>query len=467
MDLRAVRDRDDTRIFEEVESSVRVYCRQMPAVFCRARNAKVWDEDGNEYVDFLSACGSLNYGHNHPAIKAAVAEYLADDGILNGLDLYTKAKRDFLTDFRQIILNPRRLSYRVQFPGPTGTNAVEAALKLARKVTGRTTIVAFTNAFHGMTPGALAASGNCAARASAGPTLPPVVRLPYDGYHGAGIRELQLFDAMLDDPSSGVELPAAIVLETVQGEGGLNVASGRWLHAVREIADRHGIVFIVDDIQAGCGRCGPFFSFERAGVVPDIVCLSKSLSGIGLPMSLVLIKPEFDAWAPGEHNGTFRGNNLAFIAARAALSLWGDGNFEPETRSKGRRLRSRLEAIVAQLPGDSASVKGIGLMAGIEFADKSVAAQIAEECFKHSVLIETSGPHGEVLKIMPPLTIENEVLDHGLEIVTQCSIGAITTASGCGVGSGSRRGSDSGRGGNGVYRRPPSPPAAIARLASP
>ena len=410
----------------DIESSVRTYCRRMPAPFCRGRNAKVWDEEEVEYVDFFSACGSLNYGHNHPGIKKLVADYLAGDGILNALDLRTVAKRAFLADFDQIILKPRQLSYRVQFPGPTGSNAVEAALQLARKVTGRSTIVAFTNGFHGMTLGALAASGIGVRRAGDGTVLPPVVRLPYDGYHGADVGALALFDAMLDDPSSGLGPPAAIILETVQGEGGLNVASQCWLRAVRDVASKHGTLLIIDDIQAGCGRTGPFFSFERAGVVPDIVCLSKSISGLGLPMSLVLIRPQFDAWAPGEHNGTFRGNNLAFVSARAALELWRDDRLERETGRKEREVAARLETLVGQLPKDWAAIKGVGLMVGLEFADKSAAVRVAAECYRRGLLVETCGPYDEVLKIMPPLTIEDEVLDHGLEIVEQAVLSMLS-----------------------------------------
>ncbi len=400
--------------FDGGESGVRYYCREMPAVFVRAANARVWDEDGKEYIDFLSACGSLNYGHNHPAMKARVIEYLAADGLLNGLDLHTAAKRDFLRAFREIILAPRGMRYRVQFTGPTGTNAVEAALKLARKVTGRRSVVAFTNAFHGMSLGALAAGARRGQQRSAGVDLDGVVRLPYDGYLDAGTRELDRYDAMVRDPSGGAEPPAAFIVETIQGEGGLNAARAEWFKHLAATAKRLGALLVVDDVQAGCGRTGDFFSFERMGIEPDLVCLAKSISGIGLPMALLLIKPEHDQWSPGEHNGTFRGNNLAFVAATAAIHLWREPDFVASMRRSADIVRRWLDATAAELTGEGARPKGRGLFAGIAFADHTLARRIATQAFRRGLIIETSGPHGEVVKILPPLTIEADLLQEGL-----------------------------------------------------
>lgn len=401
--------------FDRSESAVRYYCREMPAVFEGAINARIWDENGVEYIDFLSACGSLNYGHNHPFLKSRVMDYLASDGMINGLDLHTVAKRDFVRTFREAILAPRALSYRLQFPGPTGTNAVEAALKLARKVTGRRPVVAFSNAFHGMTLGALALTGNRTARLGAGVPLDDVVRLPFQGYLGADTAELDRYAAMVEDPSGGMEAPAAFIVEMVQGEGGLNVAGAEWAQHLARVAKQLGALLIVDDIQAGCGRTGAFFGFERAGIEPDMVCLSKSLSGIGLPMSLVLIAPEHDQWAPGEHNGTFRGNNLAFVAATAALELWQSADFLTNA-STAAAMVERWVAKTAQRLGEStATPRGIGLMSGLAFADKRLAGMISREAYAQHILIETAGPHGEVLKLMPPLTIEKDLLQEGLQ----------------------------------------------------
>lgn len=238
------------------------------------------DVEGNEFIDFMSACGALNYGHNHPTLKAAALEYLASDGIITSLDFHTSAKLAFIERFRDGILRPRRLDYKLQFPSPTGANCVEAAVKLARKVTGRTTIVAFTNAFHGMSVGALALTGSRKARQVTSPVLNGVIRWPFEGYRGSGLGELDRPEAMANDPSGGLDPIAAFVVETVQGEGGLNVASNEWLRNLCEKTKALGALLIVDDIQAGCGRTGEFFSFERAGLAPDIVCLAKSISGL-------------------------------------------------------------------------------------------------------------------------------------------------------------------------------------------
>jgi diaminobutyrate-2-oxoglutarate transaminase len=403
-----------TSEFEQSESAVRYYCRDMRGVFARAVNARVWDEDGTEYIDFLSGCGSLNYGHNHPKMKAGVIEYLTNDGILNGLDLHTVAKRNFLREFRETILEPRGLSYRVQFTGPTGANAVEAALKLARKVTGRQPVVAFTNAFHGMTLGAISVSARRQHRRSAGVQLGEIVRLPYDGYCGAGTAELDRYEAMVKDPSGGMEWPAAFIVETIQGEGGLNQARAEWLRHLDAVAKRLGALLIVDDIQAGCGRTGDFFSFEKAGINPDLVCLAKSISGIGLPMALLLINPAHDKWAPGEHNGTFRGNNLAFVAGTAALRLWQDAGFVAGLSESCRRIRCWIDELAAEAGPDTMRPRGRGLLSGLAFADHKMARRVAAEAFRKNILIETSGPNAEVIKLMPPLTIEPALLDEGL-----------------------------------------------------
>jgi diaminobutyrate-2-oxoglutarate transaminase len=387
----------------------------MPAVLSRAVNSRVWDEHGTEYIDFLSGCGSLNYGHNHPLMKERVIAYLSGDGLLNGLDLHTPAKREFLRAFREGILAPRGLNYRVQFTGPTGTNAVEAALKLARKVTSRRSVVSFTNAFHGMTLGALSVGARAHHRRAAGLDLGGVVRLPYDGYLGAGIADIERYEAMVNDPSGGMEAPAAFVVEIIQGEGGLNAARPEWLQCLAAVARRLGALVIVDEVQAGCGRTGDFFSFETTGIEPDLVCLAKSVSGIGLPMALLLIKPDHDKWSPGEHNGTFRGNNLAFVAATIAVHLWRDPAFLASISGACEQIGRWIEDLVAEFGADCVRPKGRGLMSGLAFADHDLAQRVSGEAFRNKLLIETSGPYGEVVKILPPLTIEADVLEDGLQ----------------------------------------------------
>jgi len=345
------------KTFEKHESNVRSYIRSFPTLFTKASGAQLFDDSGKSYIDFFAGAGVLNYGHDNAILKQSVMDYMADDGIIHGLDMGTGAKKDFLEVFHEVILEPRGLDYKIQFPGPTGTNAVESALKLARKVTGCANVVHFTNSFHGMTAGSLAITGNAAKRAGAGISLDNATTMPFDGYMGEGINTLAYFEKTLLDAGSGIDKPAAVIVETVQGEGGINVASWQWLADLRRICSTHEIVMIVDDIQMGCGRTGPFFSFEPAEIEPDIICLSKAISGLGLPMALVLIRPDLDIWNPGEHNGTFRGNNLAFVSATKALDYWRDSFLEVEVTNKGMRIEVRLRAISDMHPHANLSVR--------------------------------------------------------------------------------------------------------------
>lgn len=405
-------------VFEQYESEVRGYCRSFPAVFSSAKGAWMTDIEGQRYLDFFSGAGVLNYGHNNDRIKQPLVRYLLGDGITHTLDMYSEAKQRFIQRFNEVILRPRALNYKFQFPGPTGTNAVEAALKLARKVTGRQTVVSFTNAFHGMTLGALAVTGNSFKRAGAGVPLHHTASVPFEGYLGDDLDTLEYLQAMLVDNGSGMELPAAVIVETVQAEGGVNVASSAWLKRLRELTQQHGILLIVDDIQVGCGRTGAFFSFEDAGIVPDIVTLSKSLSGFGLPLSLVLIKPELDVWLPGEHNGTFRGHCPAFVTATAALDYWTDDALERSVHRKSRLIQRRLHAMLGDQEID-ARVRGRGLIWGVEFSDRQTASQVSQACFERGLIIETAGIDDQVLKLLPSLTIDDEDLQHGLDIIEQ------------------------------------------------
>jgi diaminobutyrate-2-oxoglutarate transaminase len=400
--------------FDRLESEVRSYCRSFPETFARAKGSCVIDEAGEEYIDFFAGAGVMSYGHNNEHLKSALLEYIAEDGITHGLDMATEAKAAFLEAFDRIVLQPRGLQYRIMFPGPTGTNSVEAALKLARKVTKRVGVVAFTNGFHGMTLGSLALTGNHGKRAGAGVPLTHVTRMPFDGYFGDDVDTLEYADTLLSDASSGVDKPAAFIVETVQAEGGINVASDRWLRGLQALARKHGALLIVDDIQVGCGRTGPFFSFEKAGVQPDIVCLSKALSGYGLPFALTLIRPDLDVWKPGEHNGTFRGNNLAFVTARAALErYWTDGRLESAVGDKAKIVKSALDSLAEEFGGE---VRGRGLIQGLAL-DPSTTAAVCREAFRRGVVIETAGAQDEVVKILPPLTIQPDILDDGLTIL--------------------------------------------------
>lgn len=402
--------------FEQFESEVRGYCRSFPAVFSSAKGAWMTDAAGERYLDFFAGAGVLNYGHNPEKIKQALLGYLMRDGITHTLDMYSQAKQRFIERFNEVILQPRGLNYKFQFPGPTGTNAVEAALKLARKVTGREQVVGFTNAFHGMTLGALAVTGNSFKRAGAGVPLGHAASVPFDGYLGEDVDTLSYFEAMLHDSGSGMDKPAAVIVETVQAEGGVNVASVDWLRRLRQITADHGIVLIVDDIQVGCGRTGSFFSFEEAGIVPDIVTLSKALSGYGLPLALVLIKPELDLWAPGEHNGTFRGHCPAFVTATAALTFWEDDRLQQAVARRGRMVQVHLEKMAAKHAPD-AKVRGRGLIWGIEFSDATLASRVSKACFARKLVVETAGIDDQVLKVLPSLTINDAELQYGLDVI--------------------------------------------------
>lgn len=407
-------------IFENLESNVQCYALSFPVVFNRAKDEKLFDTDGNAYIDFLAGAGSLNYGHNNDVIKKELVDYIMADGVTHGLDMYTKAKAEFMDAFDTHILKPRDLEYTMQFTGPTGANAVEAALKLARKVKGRTNIISFTNGFHGVTAGAVAATGNKHHREGTGVPLANVSRMPFCGYHGQDADTIKMMDKLIGDPSSGVDKPAAVIVEVVQGEGGLNVAQDDWLRDLEKLCRKHDMLLIVDDIQAGCGRTGTFFSFERSGIKPDIVTLSKSFSGYGLPMAVVLMSPELDIWKPGEHNGTFRGNNHAFVTAKAAIeNYWKDDKFENQIKEKSALVTKRLKHIADKYGVTKARLKGRGLMQGIDVIKGDLADQITSLAFEKGLIIETAGNHGQVIKCFCPLTITNENLNAGLDIIEE------------------------------------------------
>ncbi|MGM0576499.1 MAG: diaminobutyrate--2-oxoglutarate transaminase [Myxococcota bacterium] len=402
-------------IFERRESDIRSYCRTFDTVFTRAKGSRLQDEDGRSYIDLFAGAGSLNYGHNDDAMKRALLAYVEEDSVTHSLDMHTRAKATFLERFEELILEPRDLDYKLQFSGPTGTNSIEAALKLARKVTGRSDVVAFTNGFHGMTLGALAATGNEKYRKSAGVQLHGITRMPFDGYHGPDVDTLELIRRQIDDPSSGVDAPAAFLLETVQAEGGIHVASAEWLQGLEALARQYDSLLVVDDIQVGCGRTGRFFSFEAAGIRPDLVCLSKSLSGYGLPFAVVLIRPALDEWSPGEHSGTFRGHNLAFVTATEAMEYWRTDALSRDIKRKADHVRERLLGVAKSYPLRDLDVRGRGLIQGIDLREAGLAGRVSAAAFERGVIVETAGALDNVVKLLPPLTIDRDDLDGGLD----------------------------------------------------
>ncbi|MBK0126157.1 diaminobutyrate--2-oxoglutarate transaminase [Pantoea sp. S61] len=401
------------------ESNVRSYPHDFPEIFSYAKGSIIYSENGNEYIDFFSGAGALNYGHNDDLIKKDLLRYISSDGIAHSLDMMTSAKENFIKTLQSNILLPRQLGYKVQFTGPTGANAVEAALKLSRKITQRNNIAFYSNAFHGMSLGALSVTSNPQKRAGAGIPLSNSVALPYEGSLGGNGAEIKYLKHILKK-GSGIEKPAAIIMETIQGEGGVDSASSAWLEDVYDIARENNILFIVDDIQAGCGRSGDFFSFDHQIIKPDIVILSKSISGYGLPLALILIKDEHDIWSPGEHNGTFRGNNHAFITAQSAIeNYWKEHIFIEEVKRKSKIIENALSTISSKK--NNATIKGRGFLRGIEFADRLEASKVQKKLFKEKIIIETSGVDAHVLKILPALNIPDNLLNEALDKIVQIS----------------------------------------------
>jgi diaminobutyrate-2-oxoglutarate transaminase len=407
-------------VFEKWESEIRGYSRTYPTVFASASNARQVDEDGRSYLDFFAGAGVLNFGHNNPRMKRAMIEFLEADGVAHSLDMATTTKRDFITAFVDTVLVPRGMTMKLQFMGPTGTNAVEAALKLARRVTGRREVAAFTNGFHGMTLGSLALTGNAYFRGAAGVPLENVVRLPFETAPGGGMAALKAYREQLDDASSGLLPPAAFVVETVQAEGGVHVASAEWLRAVQQLAGDVGALFVIDDIQVGCGRTGSYFSFDGMGLDPDIVCLAKGIGGYGTPLAMNLVKPEHDArWSPGEHTGTFRGQGLSFVAGRQALTYFDDDQLMEQVRARGERMAAALRTLAGDLPVGGVEVRGRGMIQALDLGDGDLAKAVVADCFDHGMLLGACGTAGRVLKLIPPLTISDDDLDEGLGILAQ------------------------------------------------
>lgn len=406
-------------VFEQLESNVRGYCRVFPEMFNKAVGSSLFNAEGAEWIDFLSGAGSLNYGHNHPGMKQRLMEYIDANGFVNSLDFHTTAKAEFIELFGTHVLLPRELNYKLQFCGPTGTNAVEAALKLAKKVTGRHGLVSFSNSYHGMSAGSMAASASFNKRNENYLNPAWVTFMPFSGLTGLD-NELGFIDTMLKHPGSGVAKPAAFIVELVQGEGGVNIATREWVRAIHALARDVGALFIVDEIQSGCGRTGKFFSFEHFGIVPDIVCLSKSVSGFGIPMSLLLMKRELDQWAPGEHNGTFRGFNYGFVTGAEALrTYWADAAFEEQLLQTGAALSIALAGLVERYPEHLGGWRALGMFGGLVAKDAQTARAIQQTCFAKGLIIEICGPQNDVLKFLPPINIAAADLHRGMAILEE------------------------------------------------
>lgn len=406
------------------ESEVKSYCRKYPVTFKTSKGSYLYDENGNKYLDFLAGAGALNYGHNNDYIKEKIIEYIANDGVTHSLDMYTEAKETFIETFNEKILEPKGLDYKIQFCGPTGTNAVEAALKLARKNKKRNNIIAFSGAFHGMTLGSISLTSDSFSRNGAYVPLTNVSHMPFPVGCNADFDTLKYLENVLNDDHSGIDKPAAIILETIQAEGGINVAPIEWLKGLEKLCKDNDILLIADEIQVGNSRTGYYFSFERAGIKPDMVVLSKSISGYGIPMAILLLKPELDLWKPAEHNGTFRGCNLAFVGATAGINYNIENNISEEVKNKGKFVEKYIKENILTISPDF-ELRGLGLIWGIDFSkvgNDNIVKDIIHGCFEKGLIIEAAGRKDLVLKILPPLTISKEELEAGLNIVKEVII---------------------------------------------
>ncbi|WP_443056974.1 diaminobutyrate--2-oxoglutarate transaminase family protein [Streptomyces sp. NBC_00669] len=410
------------------ESAARTYARSLPVVPVRARGMTIEGADGRRYLDCLSGAGTLALGHNHPVVLEAVRRVLDSGAPLHVLDLATPVKDDFTTALFETLPPALADHGRIQFCGPAGTDAVEAAIKLARIATGRTGLLAFSGAYHGMTAAALAATGDTEARATAEADA-RVTRLPYPydyrcpfgtgGERGAEL-SARLTASLLDDPKGGVQQPAAMLLEPVQGEGGVIPAPDSWLRRMREITAARGIPLIADEVQTGVGRTGTFWAVERSGIVPDVMVLSKAIGG-SLPLAVIVYREELDAWHPGAHAGTFRGNQLAMAAGTATIRYVARNALHERAEEVGSRILRRLRGLAAHHAciGD---VRGRGLMIGVELVDTGaepddrgalpaaprLAARVQQEALRRGLIIELGGRHSSVVRLLPPLTITDE-----------------------------------------------------------
>ncbi|MFG3497084.1 diaminobutyrate--2-oxoglutarate transaminase family protein [Streptomyces sp. NPDC047928] len=422
---------------ERRESSARTYASTLPVAPVHAAGAVVTGADGRTYLDCLSGAGTLALGHNHPETVAALQAVLASGAPLHTLDMITPQKDAFCGELLRRLPGTLREAARLHFCSPAGTDAVEAALKLARHATGRRGVVAFTGAYHGMTLGASAVSGPPRMSGAVAADAVPVTRLPFpyglrcpfgtgDGER-SGELSTRLLENLITDPDSGVAPPAAVILEVVQGEGGVIEGPDGWLREIRRITAEHGIVLVVDEVQTGVARTGHYWACERAGVTPDILVISKAVGG-GLPLALIAYRPDLDTWLPGHHTGTFRGNTLAMAAGLVTLRTVADGQLAERALKLGERIRRGLRELAAHHP-EFGEVRGRGLMIGVELFDldaapgrdgvppghPALARALRTACVDHGLLLELGGRDDTVLRLLPPLILTDEQADSVVE----------------------------------------------------
>ncbi len=408
-----------------MESNVRSYPRKLPLAIAKAQGCRVIDVEGAEYLDCLAGAGTLALGHNHPAVIESIQDVLASGLPLHTLDLTTPLK----DAFTEALLSHFPENYVLQFCGPSGADAAEAAIKLAKTYTGRANVISFSGGYHGMTHGALALTGNLGAKNAVNNLMAGVQFMPYPheyrcplGIGGdAGVDALTYyFENFIEDVESGVVKPAAVILEAIQGEGGVVTAPVKWLRKIREVTQKHGIVLILDEVQAGFCRSGKMFAFQHADIEPDVVIMSKAVGG-SLPLAVLAIKKEFDAWQPAGHTGTFRGNQMAMATGLATLRVLKEQNLADNARERGDFIQAELKKLAQELPCIG-NVRGRGLMIGIEIvderlpqdhmgaypADAALAVAIQKACFHNKLLLERGGRGGTVVRLLPPLIITHD-----------------------------------------------------------
>lgn len=422
------------------ESNARTYPRRIPLALKRGKGIYVEDIEGRIFIDCLAVAGTLALGHNHPAVVDAIQRALRDEVPMQTLDLTTPIKDEFVHELFSLLPEELARNGKIQFCGPTGSDAVEAALKLVRTATGRDTILAFHGAYHGMTHGSLSLMGNLAPKQAIRGSMANVHFLPYPyayrcpfGLGGeAGERVgIEYITNVLNDPESGILKPAGIILEAVQGEGGVIPASSSWLRKLRALTQTLGIPLIVDEVQTGLGRTGRIFAFEHAGIVPDVVVLSKAIGG-GLPLSVVVYRASLDTWQPGAHAGTFRGNQLGMAGGAAAMRYIRAERLDMHAAELGSRFQHQLEELQQSHP-EIGDVRGRGLMIGMEIVnpavepdrhgrppqDRTRALAIQAACLRRGLIVELGGREGSTLRFLPPLIITQDQLDVVLGIVAE------------------------------------------------
>jgi diaminobutyrate-2-oxoglutarate transaminase len=431
----ATRPTDVYDFVREHESSARTYADAVDRVIERGHGSRVVDSEGREYLDFLACAGTLATGHNDPRVLSRVRDFLDSGHVLQALDMTTPVKHAFVS--RLLANLPGRLAHdgKVQFCGPSGADAIEAAVKLFKTATGRRTVLAFHGAYHGMTAGSLALTGNLTAKRDVAALMPDVHFLPYPypyrcpfglGGEASWRTSLAYVERVLTDPESGITEPAVMVLEAIQGEGGVVPAPAPWLQGIRQLTAELGIPLLVDEVQTGFGRTGTMMAYEHAGIEPDAVVLSKAVGG-GFPIAVLVYSRKYDSWRSGAHAGTFRGNQIAMVAGIATLDIIAEDGLVDSARRKGEHLAEELSALAARRP-EIGDVRGRGLMWGLEIvdptgqrdavgalpADGAQARAIRRRCLENGLIVETGGRYGAVIRLLPPLTVTGAEIDEML-----------------------------------------------------